>query len=89
MPKRKTYFQCKACQSKHIKPIDTECPFVVSTDEDSASVSHQNMDQSSVNLQENATQTTPVCLDLKESLALIVENNQLKTENEYLKKKIK
>ena len=26
MPKRKTYFTCK---SKHIKPIDEQCPFNV------------------------------------------------------------
>ena len=48
--------QCNACKSKHIKPIDTECPFVISTD-DSASVSNQNMDQNSVILQENVEET--------------------------------
>ena len=29
MPKRKTYFTCKSCKSKHIKPIDEQCPFNV------------------------------------------------------------
>ena len=31
MPPRK-HFECKACKSKHIKPIDDECPFVTAND---------------------------------------------------------
>lgn len=38
--------------------------------------------------QENSTQTTSMCLDLKESISLKLENHQLKYENEDLKKKI-
>ena len=33
MPKRKTYFTCKSCKSKHIKPIDDQCPFNVNVAE--------------------------------------------------------
>lgn len=38
--------------------------------------------------QENSTQTTSMCLDLKEPISLKLENHQLKYENEDLKKKI-
>lgn len=37
---------------------------------------------------ENSTQTTSMCLDLKEPISLKLENHQLKYENEDLKKKI-
>jgi hypothetical protein len=40
------------------------------------------------NCQENSTQTTSVCLDLKDAINLKLENHQLKRENEDLKKKI-
>lgn len=38
--------------------------------------------------QENSTQTTSMCLDLKEPVSLKLENHRLKYENEDLKKKI-
>lgn len=38
--------------------------------------------------QENSTQTTSMCLDLKEPISLKLENHKLKYENEDLKKKI-
>ena len=32
MPKRKKYFICSSCKSKHIKPIDEGCPFMANNE---------------------------------------------------------
>ena len=46
MPKRKTYFTCKSCKSKHIKPIDEDCPFNINVIEnDNISVVDSNVDK--------------------------------------------
>ena len=51
MPPKK-YFNCKACKSKHIKPIDELCPFSSQTQQErqgpaqNEPVSHQQTDNS-------------------------------------------